>query len=152
MYPYYYYRVNNWDPVLKLLQQSLFAEEMVCATSSELYHIPNAKDIEGNSEMHAQLVPASYHRVTAVGSAIRLKNGEERTSIVETMTTCIISAENRDIEVHKGLRVMEENAPAQFKPLIAVSIQWQEQAEATLKQAKEALKAMGVTFPEMSVE
>lgn len=151
MYPYYY-RVKNWDPIINLLQQSLFAEEMVCATSSELYHIPIAKDINGSSEMHAHLVPASYHRVTAVGSALRLKNGEERPSVVETMTTCIINAENRDIEVRKGLRGMEENAPAQFKPLIAVSIKWQEQAESSLKQAKDALKLMGVTFPETSVE
>lgn len=152
MHPYYYYRQNNWDPVLTLLQQSLFAEEMVCATSSELFHIPNAGNIKGNSEMHAHLVPAAYHRVTAVGSAIRLKNGEERRSIIETMTTCIINAENRDIEVRRGLRVMEENAPAQLKPLITASIQWQEQAEATLKQAKDSLRQMGVAFPETSVE
>jgi hypothetical protein len=152
MYQNYYYRVNNWDTVLHSLQQSLLAEEMVCATSSELFHIPDTKNLKGNNEMHTHLVPAFYHRVTAVGSAYRLKNGEERPTIVQTMTTCIINAENQDKEVRKGLNVMAENATEQWKPFIAVIIQWQAQAESTLKQAKDTLIAMGVSFPSASEE
>jgi len=65
----YLYRVNSWTQILILLQRSLYAEEMVCAMSSQLFHIPQTKDLKGSSEMHNHLVPASYHRVTAVGSA-----------------------------------------------------------------------------------
>ncbi|MGE7764874.1 hypothetical protein [Peribacillus sp. NPDC096540] len=55
----YYYRFNNWEPILYMLHQSLYAEEMVCAMSSELFHIPATKDLKGNLEMHSHLVPAS---------------------------------------------------------------------------------------------
>jgi hypothetical protein len=72
LYPYYWYRVNQWRQVLSLLQQSLYAEEIVCSMSTQLFHIPKTKDLKGNREMHNHLVPASYHRVTAVGSAHRL--------------------------------------------------------------------------------
>jgi hypothetical protein len=147
LYPYYYYRVNNWEPTLLLLHQSLYAEEMVCAMSSEFFHIPETKDLKGNNEMHSHLVPASYHRVTAVGSAQRLKNGEQRQSIIETMTTCILNAETQDRKVREWLNVMEENASPEYKPVIQVIIKWQGQAESYLKQAKEALQSMGVSFP-----
>ncbi|WP_240510094.1 hypothetical protein [Virgibacillus profundi] len=144
MYPYDYYRVNNWSHVLNLLQQSLYAEEMVCAMSSELFHIPETEDLEGNIAMHSHLVPASYHRVTAVGSARRLKNGEERQTVIETMVACIINAETQDIKVREGLDTMVENASPEYKSLINVIITWQEQTELNLNQAKEALQSMGV--------
>ncbi|NRG48462.1 hypothetical protein [Bacillus sp. CRN 9] len=147
MYPYYYYRGNNWDHILMLLRQSLYAEEMVCSMSSELFHIPETKDLEGNDEMHSHLVPASYHRVTAVGSAQRLKNGEQRETIVQTMTTCIINAENQDRKVREGLNTMEQNASQEYKAFIQVIIKWQEQAESYLMQAKEAVKSMGYSMP-----
>lgn len=143
----YYYRVNNWEPIFHLLQQSLYAEEMVCAMSSELYHIPQTKNLKGNNEMHSHLVPASYHRITAVGSSRRLINGEQQQSIIETMVACILNAETQDKKVRDGLYIMEENASPEFKSFIKVIIQWQEQAEAYLKQAKESLRSMGVSFP-----
>ncbi|MBM7693753.1 hypothetical protein JOC77_003197 [Peribacillus deserti] len=146
MYQQSYYRVNSWKQVLLLLQQSLYAEEMVCAMTSELFHIPKTKDLKGNSEMHNHLVPASYHRVTAVGSAQRLKNGEQQRSIVDTLVTCLINAENQDKKVRQGLQVMEENISPEFKTFISVSIKWQEQAESYLRQAKESLIAMGISF------
>jgi hypothetical protein len=145
LYPYYY-RVNNWTQVLTFLNQSLYAEEMVCAMSSELYHIPATKDLKGNSEMHSHLVPASYHRVTATGSVQRLANGEQRKSIVETLVACIKNAENQDKKVREGLKIMEENASAEFKPFIRLILNWQQQAETTLNRAKEALRSMGVSF------
>lgn len=147
MYPYYCYRVNNWGHILTLLHRSLYAEEMVCSMSTELFHIPKTKDLKGNPEMHNHLVPASYHRVTAVGSSQRLVDGEERQSIVETLVACIINAENEDKKVCKGLKTMEENASPEFKSFIKVIIKWQEQAESYLNQAKESLRMMGVSLP-----
>ncbi|WP_156289455.1 hypothetical protein [Oceanobacillus salinisoli] len=146
MYPYFYRQVNNWNPVLNLLQQSLYAEEMVCAMSSEFYHIPETQDLQGNNEMHNHLVPASYHRITAVGSAQRLSVGEEQQSIIDTMTACILNAENQDKKVREGLNIMLENASPEYKQVIQVIIQWQGQAETSLSQAKEALKSMGISF------
>jgi hypothetical protein len=143
----YYYRVNKWEPILNLLQQSLFAEEMVCAMSSELFHIPQTKNLKGNSEMHSHLVPASYHRVTSVGSSRRLVNGEQQQSIILTMVTCIVNAENQDKKVREGLMIREENASPEFKSFIRVIIQWQTQAESYLKQAKDSLRTMGVSIP-----
>ena len=78
--------------------------------------------MKGNREMHNHLVPASYHRITAVGSAQRLSNGERQPSIVETMTACIINAENQDKKVRDGLKIMEENADPEFKPFIKLII------------------------------
>ncbi|MFC3885936.1 hypothetical protein ACFOU2_21650 [Bacillus songklensis] len=147
MYPYYFYRVNNWEHILNLLHQSLYAEEMVCAMSTQLFHIPKTKDLKGNREMHDHLVPASYHRVTAVGSSQRIVNGEQQQSIVETMVACIKNAENQDKKVREGLKMMEENASPEFKTFIKVIIKWQEQAESYLNQAKESLRTMGVSFP-----
>lgn len=51
--------------------------------------------------MHSHLVPASYHRVTSVGSASRLVSGEQQNTIIVTMATCIVNAENQD----KGVRL-----------------------------------------------
>ncbi len=147
LYPYYWYRVNQWRQVLSLLQQSLYAEEMVCSMSTQLFHIPKTKDLKGNREMHNHLVPASYHRVTAVGSAHRLSNGEEHETIVKTMTTCIMNAENQDKKVRDGLKIMEENASPEYKTFIKLIIQWQKQAESYLSQAKAALKSMGISLP-----
>lgn len=147
MYPTdYWYRGNQWAQILMLLQKSLYAEEMVCAMSSQLFHIPKTKDLKGNREMHNHLVPASYHRITAVGSAQRLYNGEHQTSIVKTLTECIINAEKKDKKVREGLNTMEENAPIEFKTFMKVVIQWQSQAESFLAQSKSLLKTMGVTL------
>lgn len=147
MFPYYYYRVNQWEPIVELLQKSLFAEEMVCSMSSELFHIPQTMNLKGNSEMHSHLVPASYHRISALGSARRLTKGEQQQSLIDTLVACILNAETRDKKVREGLIVMEENAGPEFKPFIKVIIQYQEQTEAYLKQAKETLLTMGVSMP-----
>ncbi|MGM7722817.1 hypothetical protein [Metabacillus sp. Hm71] len=115
--------------------------------SSELFHIPETKDLKGNREMHKHLVPASYHRVTAVGSSLRLVNGEQQQTIIETMVSCIRNAENQDKGVREGLVTMEKNASPQYKRFIQIIIKWQEQAESSLNQAKESLRTMGVSFP-----
>lgn len=146
VYPYYVYRVNGWTNILHLLQQSLYAESMVCSMSSQLYHIPETKDLQGNNEMHTHLVPASYHRVTTVGSAQRLVNGEQQQSIVKTLIACIRNAEKQDQHVREGLKVMEEHANSDIKPFIQAIQWWQQQAEASLQQAKQLVEAMGLSL------
>ena len=136
------------EPILALLQQSLYAEAMVCSMSTELFHIPATQNLEGNNEMHNHLVPASYHRVTTVGCAIRLVNGERRQSIIDTLSACIINAQRQDRGVREGLNIMEQNASSEYKSFIQMIIRWQSQAESTLQQAKEAMRGMGFNFPE----
>jgi hypothetical protein len=145
MFPYYQFRVNNWQSILDPLLQSLYAEEMVCSMSSELYHIPQTQDLKGNNEMHNNLVPASYHRISAVGSARRLLNGEQQQSLIDTLVACILNAEARDKKVREGLIVMEENVVPEYKQFINLIIQWQNQTEASLKQAKDSLSSMGIS-------
>jgi len=145
MFPYYQFRVNNWQSILDPLLQSLYAEEMVCSMSSELYHIPQTQNLKGNNEMHNNLVPASYHRISAVGSARRLLNGEQQQSLIDTLIACILNAEARDKKVREGLIVMEENVVPEYKQFINLIIQWQSQTEASLKQAKDSLSSMGIS-------
>ncbi|MDN4074940.1 hypothetical protein [Fictibacillus terranigra] len=138
---HYLYR-QDWTAVLQLLNQSLHAEEMVCSMSTQLFHIPAAANIKGNAEMHNHLVPASYHRVTAAGSALRLRNGETHASIIQTLTSCVNNALRQDQEVMKGLRIMRDNAPNPFRSTIEIVIRWQQQAEQSLTSAKQLLTQM----------
>ncbi|MBG9794143.1 hypothetical protein ABD76_17190 [Paenibacillus dendritiformis] len=126
-----------WQSAVTELYNSLYGEQMVCSISTQLFHIPETQDLEGNSEMHASLVPASYHRVTATGSAQRLLNGESAPSLVETLVACIQNAERLDREVRSGLLVMRDAAPAAYKPVIENIIRWQEHAELHLQNAKQ---------------
>jgi hypothetical protein len=139
---YRYGRVTDWPAVVNALEQSLFAEQLVCSMGTQLFYIPETADLEGNPEMHNHLVPASYHRVTAVGSAVRLAHGEFHESIVQTLRSCIQSAKREDEEVMRWLRVMRDAAPADFKPFLEHIIQWQEQAELSLRAAQQLLENM----------
>ncbi len=126
-----------WQPVVLELRRSLFSEEMVCSMSSQLFHIPETKDLKGNAEMHESLVPASYHRVTASGSAHRLANGEQQMSIVQTLISCVQNAQEKDRDVRNGLHIMRDAAPASYKPFIENIIRWQDNAERHLQNAKQ---------------
>ncbi|WP_019414894.1 hypothetical protein [Paenisporosarcina sp. TG20] len=134
---------QNWHPVLTLLNQSLFAEQMVCSISTQLFHIDATKDLEGNVEMHNHLVPASYHRVTALGAANRLQNGESHDSVIQTMISCINNALKEDQGITKWLPVMLEDAPDDYKPFIQSISNWQQQKEQTLLSAQQHLTQMG---------
>jgi adenosyl cobinamide kinase/adenosyl cobinamide phosphate guanylyltransferase len=140
---YYYPYRQDWSSVIELLNQSLYAEKMVCSMSTQLFHIPTTQNLEGNPEMHEHLVPASYHRVTAVGSAQRLQNGEEHDSIINTLTSCVNSALREDQEVMKWLHVMRDNAPNEFEPFIQNIISWQQQTEQSISSAQQLLRQMG---------
>jgi hypothetical protein len=128
-----------WQSVVTELNQSLYGELMVCSMSTQLFHIPQTKDLKGNTEMHTHLVPASYHRVTATGSAQRLLNGEIAPSIVETLRDCIQNAEQRDRNVRAGLLVMRDNAPATYKPFLENILRWLDYAELHLQNAKQVV-------------
>lgn len=126
-----------WQSVVTELNRSLYGEQMVCSMSTQLFHIPETKDLKGNAEMHTHLVPASYHRVTATGSAQRLFFGESAPSIVETLIACIHNAEQRDRNVRAGLLVMRDAAPASYKQFIENIIRWQDYTEFYLQNAKQ---------------
>jgi hypothetical protein len=138
----YSYR-QDWSSVLELLNRSLYGEQMVCSMSTQLFHIPATENLKGNPEMHEHLVPASYHRVTAVGSAHRLQNGEYHDSIIKTLSSCVRSGLREDQEVMKWLHVMRENAPNEFKPFIQNIISWQQKTEQSLSSAHQLLRQMG---------
>jgi hypothetical protein len=138
----YIYR-QDWTAVLQLLNQSLYAEEMVCSMSTQLFVIPATANLKGNAEMHNHLVPASYHRVTAVGSAIRLQNGESHETIIQILVSCVNNGLKKDQEVMKWLPIMRDDAPDEYKPFVETIIRWQQQAERTLTSAKQLLTQMG---------
>ncbi|WP_209124145.1 hypothetical protein [Alkalihalobacillus sp. BA299] len=138
----YLYR-QDWSSVLEFLNYSLHGEEMVCSMSTQLFHIPSTANLKGNAEMHNHLVPASYHRVTAVGSAKRLQNGEYHESIIQTLVSCVNNGLKEDQEITKWLDVMRDDAPNEFKPFIQNIIAWQQQTEQSLASAKQLLRQMG---------
>jgi hypothetical protein len=149
---YYFPYRQNWSSVLELLNQSLYGEQMVCSMSTQLFHIPATQNLEGNSEMHEHLVPASYHRVTAVGAARRLQNGESHDSIIKTLISCVQNGLRQDQEVMKWLLIMRDNAPNEFKPFIQHIIRWQQQTEQSLSSAQQLLRQMGFEVQEQSGE
>jgi hypothetical protein len=128
---------EKWQPVVAEIYYSLYGEQMVCSISTQLFHIPETKDLKGNMEMHTHLVPASYHRVTATGSAQRLLNGERVPSILKTLIACIQNAEQRDRNVRNGLHIMRGAAPSSYKPFIENIIHWQDYTEFHLQNAKQ---------------
>jgi hypothetical protein len=140
---YYHSYRQDWSTVIELLNQSLNAEKMVCSMSTQLFHITTTQNLRGNPEMHEHLVPASYHRVTAVGSAQRLQNGEYHDSIINTLISCVNSALREDQEVMKWLHIMRDNAPNDFKPFIQNIVSWQQQTEQSITSAQQLLRQMG---------
>jgi len=144
MYPYPYYRQDGWTTVFSLLQQSLYAEGMVCSMSTQMLYTPETENLEGNNEMHNHLVPASYHRVTAWGTSYRLISGDSNQYMITTVVSCIKNAQTQDQGVSEGLQVMQENANEKWRPFVEQIIKWQDNAEATLSQAKQTLQAMNV--------
>ncbi|WP_233144153.1 hypothetical protein [Lottiidibacillus patelloidae] len=136
----YDYRAPKWQQVYMNLYYSLYAEQMVCALSSEFFHIDETKDLKGNGKMHQHLVPASYHRVTAVGSVIRILNGDKSDTVVKTLTSCINNAQRQDKGVVDGIEIMERNIPRKSRNQLRQIIQWQKAAEHYLKLAENNTK------------
>jgi hypothetical protein len=133
-------RAVQWQQVYMNLYYSLYAEQMVCALSSELFHIDETKDLKGNGKMHQHLVPASYHRVTACGSAIRILQGDKEDTVIKTLTSCIDNAQRQDKGVVDGLEIMSNNVSRKYRRRIREIVQWQKAAEHYLKLAEEGTK------------
>ncbi|PYZ96603.1 hypothetical protein CR205_12905 [Alteribacter lacisalsi] len=140
---YYFPYRQEWSSVLELLNQSLFGEGMVCSMTTQLFYIPATAGLEGNPELHRHLIPASYHRVTAVGSVYRLQNGEFDESIIQTLISCVNKGLQEDQEVMRWLQVMRDNAPEEFESFIENIINWQQRTEQTLSAAKQLIEQMG---------
>ncbi|MFD2507457.1 hypothetical protein [Halalkalibacter alkalisediminis] len=138
----YPYR-QDWSSVLELLNYSLYGEGMVCSMSTQLFHIPATENLEGNPEMHNHLVPASYHRVTAVGCVQRLQRDEYHNSIIKTLISCVNNGLREDQEVMRWLHVMRDNAPTEYRSFIESIISWQQQTEQSLASAQQLLRQMG---------
>jgi len=137
-----------WESVLASLQGSLYANQFVCAMSSQLFHIEETKDLRGNKEMHEHLVHSSYHRVTAIGSALRIQGRETQRSIIETLTACIQNAQQADAKVSEYLGVMHNAAPQGYKSFMNHVISWQNASNQSLKDARNELISAGFTFPD----
>ena len=128
-----------WSYVLGLIQQSLYAEQMVCSMSTQLFVIPETKDLEGNPEMHEHLEEAAYHRVTAAGSTTRLQLGEYHESIIIILNECVQKSLEHDKDVRKWLDIMKDNAPENYKQFLQQIIVWQEQTNYYLKMAQSVI-------------
>lgn len=140
---YYYPYRQDWSSVMEYLNYSLNGEQMVCSMTTQLFHISVTKNLKGNAEMHNHLIPASYHRVTALGCAKRLQSGENHESIIKAMVACVNNGLKQDKEVMKWLRVMRENAPNEYKEFLDSVISWQQRTEQSLAYAQQLLKGMG---------
>ncbi|SDZ58718.1 hypothetical protein SAMN05421736_11957 [Evansella caseinilytica] len=132
-----------WYSIWNLLNESLLAEQMVCSMSTQLFHVPETSDVKGNAEMHSHLVPASYHRVTAAGSAYRLSQGEFHESIVTTLIACVQKSLEEDADVKKWLFVMRGDVSGYYRQFIEQIIAWQQQAERTIAAAQQQLQFIG---------
>jgi hypothetical protein len=141
---YYYPYRQDWSSILEYLNLSMHGEQMVCSMTTQLFHIPATKDLKGNAEMHDHLVPASYHRVTALGCAKRLQSGESHESIIKAMVACVNNGLKQDKEVTKWLGVMRENAPSEYKGFMDTVINWQKQTEQSLAYTQQLLRGMGL--------
>lgn len=133
-------RQNSWEPVATAINRSLYGELMVCSMSTQLFYIQATANLKGNEQMHTHLVPASYHRVTASGSALRLMNGETDQSVIQTLVGCLKNAEQRDKQVREGLMTMLDDAPDSYQSFIEKIIQWQDYAEIHLQNAIDEAK------------
>lgn len=141
---YYYPYRQDWSSVLEYLNYSMNGEQMVCSMTTQLFHIQATQNLKGNAEMHNHLVPASYHRVTALGCAKRLQSGESHESIIKAMVECVNNGLKQDKEVTKWLGVMRENAPSEYKGFMDTVINWQQQTEKSLAYAQQLLRGMGL--------
>lgn len=140
---YYFPYRQDWSSVLEYLNYSLNGEQMVCSMTTQLFHIPVTKNLKGHAEMHNHLIPASYHRVTALGCAKRLQSGEYHESIIKALVTCVNNGLKQDKEVTKWLRVMRENAPSEYKEFMDSVIDWQQKTEESLAYTQQLLRGMG---------
>lgn len=124
--------------MVEALTNSLYAEKMVCSMASQLHYIPEMANVNGLKETHDALVPASYHRVTAVGTGKRILQGDQHPSLWNVIEYCIRDAEKMDAAVRMGLNKMLAAAPSAYRGFVERIIEWQKHKEQTFKIAKAA--------------
>ena len=68
--------------------------------------------------------------------------------MIQTVTFCIANAENHDQNVSQEWQQLLTDQTKQNQRLLQKLIEWQNQAELYLQQAKETIKKMGFPFPD----
>ena len=124
------------------LSNSLYAEEMVCSMASQLHYIPETAQLSGLKETHDELIPASYHRVTAVGTGHRILQGDNAPTLWNVIEYCIREAQEKDAAVMVGLNKMFAAAPEAYRGFVNQIIEWQKYKERTFQIAKTAYESI----------
>ena len=128
--------------MVEALSNSLFAEEIVCSMASQLHYIPEMANVNGLKETHDALVPASYHRVTAVGTGNRILQGDQHPSLWNVIEYCIREGQKMDAAVRVGLNKMLAAAPDTYRGFVNQIIEWQKYKEQTFQMAKTAYESI----------
>lgn len=133
--------VSQTDTVHQMvesLSKSLYAEEIVCSMASQLHYFPETAHLNGLKETHDALIPASYHRVTAVGTGIRMLQGDDSPTLWNVIEYCIRDAQKMDAAVRVGLNKMIAAAPEAFRDFVNRIMEWQKYKESSFLIAKAA--------------
>ena len=128
--------------MVEALSNSLYAEEIVCSMASQLHYIPEMANLNGLKETHDALVPASYHRVTAVGTGNRILQGDQSLSLWQVIEYCIREAGVMDAAVRVGLNKMLAAAPYAYRGFVNQIIEWQQYKESSFQIAKTAFEQL----------
>ena len=143
MYGGTFVRQTDTDTVRQMVEAlttSLYAEEIVCSMASQLHYIPETANLNGLKETHDALVPASYHRVTAVGTGNRMLQGDQSPSLWQVIEYCIREAGEMDAAARAGMNKMLAAAPQAYKGFMNQMIEWQKYKEKTFQVAKTAFE------------
>ena len=135
-------QVDTVHQMVEALSNSLFAEEIVCSMASQLHYIPEMANVNGLKETHDALVPASYHRVTAVGTGNRILQGDQHSSLWNVIEYCIREGQEMDTAVRVGLNKMLAAAPDAYRGFVNQIIEWQKYKEQTFQMAKTAYESI----------
>ncbi|WP_069203048.1 hypothetical protein [Bacillus testis] len=124
------------------LANSLYAEEMVCSMASQLRYFPETAQLNGLEETHGSLVPASYHRVTAVGTGYRILQGDNAPTLWNVIEYCIREAQKMDAATRVGLNKMLAAAPETYRGFVNQIIEFQKNKENYFQMAKTAYESI----------
>ena len=122
------------------LSRSLYGQQLVNSLTAQLLFITETANLNGLQETRAQLIPASYHRVTALGSALRVQRGDNAPTLFNVLENSINLAEQNDVGVRAGLDKLLAAAPPAYNEYTDSILQWQQYTENHLQDAKRALE------------
>lgn len=124
------------------LSKSLYGQQLVNSLIAQLLFITETANLTGLKETHAQLIPASYHRVTALGSALRIQRGDAAPTLFNVLENSINMAEQNDTDVSAGLDRLLTVAPPAYNEYVDMVLQWQQYTSSHLQDAKKALEQL----------